>query len=48
VIVDNVGQFPGDLRAVIERLTSNPRYRSSRLSLRGGTLVGIYDASSAR
>jgi predicted O-methyltransferase YrrM len=48
VIVDNVGQFPGDLRAVIERLTSNPCYRSSRLPLRGGTLVGIYDASSAQ
>lgn len=46
VIVDNVGQFPGDLRAVIERLTSYPRYRSSRLPLRGGTLVGIYDASA--
>ena len=48
VIVDNVGQFPGDLRAVIERLTSNPCYRSSRLPLRGGTLVGVYDASSVR
>ena len=46
VIVDNVGQFPGDLRAVIERLTSSPCYRSSRLPLGGGTLVGIYDASS--
>jgi len=48
VIVDNVGQFPGDLRAVIERLASHPCYRSSRLPLRGGTLVGIYDASSAQ
>jgi predicted O-methyltransferase YrrM len=37
VIVDSVGQFPGDLRAVIERLTCNPCYRSSRLPLRGGT-----------
>jgi predicted O-methyltransferase YrrM len=46
VVVDNVGQFPGDLRAVIERLTSNPLYRSARLPLRGGTLVGVYSASS--
>jgi predicted O-methyltransferase YrrM len=45
VVVDNVGQFPGDLRAVIERLTSNPHYRSSKLPLRGGTLVGIYNAT---
>jgi predicted O-methyltransferase YrrM len=45
VMVDNVGQFPADLRAVIERLTSNPCYRSSKLPLRGGTLVGIYGAS---
>jgi predicted O-methyltransferase YrrM len=47
VIVDNVGQFPGDLRAVIERLSSNPHYRSSRLPLRGGTLVGVYHATIA-
>jgi len=48
VIVDNVGQFPGDLRAVIERLSSSACYRSSRFPLRGGTLVGIYDAPSAQ
>jgi predicted O-methyltransferase YrrM len=45
VVVDNVGQFPGDLRAVVERLTSSPCYRASRLPLRGGTLVGVYDRS---
>jgi predicted O-methyltransferase YrrM len=45
VVVDNVGQFPGDLRAVIDRLTSNPHYRSSKLPLRGGTLVGVYNAT---
>jgi len=42
VVVDNVGQFPGDLRAVVEHLTSSPRYRSSRLPLRSGTLVAAY------
>lgn len=46
VIVDNVGQFRADLRAVTERLTASPAYRSSRLPLRGGTLVGVYDASA--
>jgi len=45
VFVDNVGHFPGDLRAVIERLTSGQRYRSSRLPLNSGTLIGVYDAS---
>jgi predicted O-methyltransferase YrrM len=48
VFVDNVGQFPGDLRAVIERLTTDPRYRSSMIPLRGGTLVGVYDGSPAQ
>jgi predicted O-methyltransferase YrrM len=48
VVVDNVSQFPGDLRAVIERLTANPCYRSSKLPLRGGTLVGIYAAHAAQ
>lgn len=43
VIVDNVGQFPADLQAVIERLTRGPCYRSSALPLRGGTLIGVYD-----
>jgi len=47
VIVDNVGQFPGDLREVVQRLTSGQGYRSSTLPLRGGTLVGVYDASTA-
>jgi predicted O-methyltransferase YrrM len=42
VIVDNVGQFPADLRPVVQRLASPP-YRSSRLPLRGGTLVGVLD-----
>jgi len=42
VIVDNIGQFPGDLRAVVEHLTQSPRYRSSILPMRGGTLVGAY------
>jgi predicted O-methyltransferase YrrM len=46
VIVDNVGQFPGDLRAVVQRLTTSACYRSSRLPLRGGTLVGVYNAPS--
>jgi predicted O-methyltransferase YrrM len=47
VIVDNVAQFPGDLRAVVERLTSSGCYRASKLPMRGGTLVGIYHAPSA-
>ncbi len=42
VVVDNVGQFPVDLRAVIEHLTGDPRYRSSRLPPRGGALVAEY------
>jgi len=46
VIVDNVGQFPADLRPVVQRL-AGPPYRASRLPLRGGTLVGVYDASLA-
>ena len=48
VMVDNVGQFPADLRSVIERLTTSPHYRSSRLPLRGGTLVGIYRSPASQ
>jgi predicted O-methyltransferase YrrM len=43
VIVDNVGQFPGDLRPVVEHLSSSPNYRMSRLPLRGGTLLAVRD-----
>jgi predicted O-methyltransferase YrrM len=46
VIVDNIGQFPGDLRKVVKRLTGSSSYCSSTLPLRGGTLVGIYAAPS--
>jgi predicted O-methyltransferase YrrM len=48
VVVDNVGQYPVDLRPVVERLTSSPRYRSSRLPLRGGTMVGVREALPRR
>lgn len=41
VVVDNVGQFAGDLRPVVERLNSAADYRTSRLPPRGGTLVSI-------
>ena len=41
VVVDNVAHFPADLRSVVERLSRAP-YRSTRLPLRGGTLVGVY------
>jgi predicted O-methyltransferase YrrM len=47
VVVDNVGQFAADLRPVIDRLTASPNYRASQLPLRGGTLVGVYNASPA-
>lgn len=41
VIVDNVGQFPADLRAVVDHFAASPAYRTSRLPLRGGTIVAI-------
>jgi predicted O-methyltransferase YrrM len=47
VVVDNAGQFPVDLRAVVERLADSRLYHSSRLPLRGGTLVGVYSPSAA-
>jgi predicted O-methyltransferase YrrM len=42
VVVDNVAQFPGDLRPTIEHLTQSGRYRTSRVPLRGGTMVSVY------
>lgn len=41
VVVDNVAQFRGDLRPVVERLSRAP-YRSTLLPFRSGTLVGVY------
>jgi len=46
IVVDNVGQFAGDLKPVTERLGSAP-YRSALIPLRGGTLTAVYAASSA-
>jgi len=43
IVVDNVGQFPADTRPVVDRLSAPDRYRMSRLPLRGGTLVAVYD-----
>jgi predicted O-methyltransferase YrrM len=43
IVVDNVGQFPVDTRAVVDRLGDPDLYRMSRLPLRGGTLVAVYD-----
>jgi predicted O-methyltransferase YrrM len=43
VMVDNVGQFPGDLRALTLRLGSRSHYRAATLPLRGGTVVAVHD-----
>jgi len=45
IVVDNVGQFPADLAPVIERLTTHSRYRTSRMPLRGGTMVSVHRAN---
>lgn len=45
IVVDNVGQFPADLAPVVERLTTSSRYRTSRVPLRGGTMVSVHRAN---
>ena len=41
VVVDNVAQFPGDLEPVIDHLSDGERWHTSRVPLRGGTLVSV-------
>ncbi len=39
VVVDNVAPFPGDLQPVVDHLADATRWHTSRVPLRGGTLV---------
>ena len=47
VVVDNVAQFPGDLAPVVHQLSDTTRWQTSRVPLRGGTLVSVRRAPRA-
>ena len=42
VLVDNVAQFPADLQPTVDYLATSPGYHTSRVPLRGGTLVSVH------